>query len=36
MYMLGLGMRGGVIPGKKPAGLARDTQGVEDDSADIE
>lgn len=33
MYMLGLGMRGGVIPGKKPTGLAR---RVEPDSDDVE
>ena len=30
MYMLGLGMRGGIIPGKKPTGLGRSVQGVED------
>jgi len=39
MYMLGLGMRGGVIPGKKPTGLGRSVHGVEDvvtDSDDVE
>jgi hypothetical protein len=36
MYMLGLGMRGGVIPGKKPTGLARSVHGVEPDSEDVE
>ena len=36
MYMLGLGMRGGVIPRKKPTGLARSVHGVEPDSDDVE
>jgi hypothetical protein len=31
MYMLGLGMRGGVVSGKKPTGLGRSVQGVEDE-----
>jgi hypothetical protein len=36
MYMLGLGMRGGVIPGKKSTGLARSVHRVEPDSDDVE
>ncbi|KAI9446192.1 hypothetical protein H4582DRAFT_1904179 [Lactarius indigo] len=37
MYMLGLGMRGGVIPGRKPTGLGRNVQRVEmTDSDDVE
>ena len=36
MYMLGLGMRGGVVPGKRPTGLARSVHGVEPDSDDVE
>lgn len=37
MYMLGLGMRGGVIPGRKPTGLGRSAQRVEvTDSDDVE
>lgn len=36
MYILGLGMRGGVIPGKKPTGFARSVHGVEPDSDDVE
>ena len=31
MYMLGLGMRGGVIAGKKPTGLARSVVGADDE-----
>jgi hypothetical protein len=31
MYMLGLGMRGGVVPGKRPTGLARSVHEVDDD-----
>ncbi|KAH9180809.1 hypothetical protein EDB89DRAFT_2224513 [Lactarius sanguifluus] len=37
MYMLGLGMRGGVIPGRKPTGLGKSVQRVEvTDSDDVE
>lgn len=34
MYMLGLGMRGGVIPGKKPTGLGRSVHGIENITTD--
>ncbi|KAH9066387.1 hypothetical protein EDB87DRAFT_1590942 [Lactarius vividus] len=37
MYMLGLGMRGGVIPGRKPTGLGRSVQRAEvTDSDEVE